>query len=135
MSLEEDVEFVAASLEMLPPWQSQQEWWARFSELTHHSDGQNSLSMEYLMEKLSVITGDWGKVDRHDIRRRAEYVLLFFDNPGLYEHLDAVQGNWEPQIPGATGRRWAESLCAAAWRLLVATSRDATYRRTFSIEG
>src|SRR5947209_8372285 len=56
---------------------------------------------------------------------------MFFDNPALYEHLDAVAGTWHPQVPGAVGRRWSEGICAAAWRVLVATEPDNVYSHNF----
>jgi hypothetical protein len=89
--------------------------------------------MQYLKEKLGYITSSWGAPDGHDISERAKYVLMIFDNPALHEHLDAVQGTWNPQVPGAIGRRWAEALCAAAWRLLVHVEQDNLYSNNFTL--
>lgn len=47
-------------------------------------------------------------------------MLILFDNPVLYEHLNAVQATWNPAAPGGIGRRWSQAVCAAAWRVLVA---------------
>ena len=73
--------------------------------------------------------------DRQVAGDRAKYVLMFFDNPALYEHLDAVAGTWGPQVPGGVGRRWSEGICAAAWRVLVATEPDNVYSHNFSVPG
>lgn len=40
---------------------------------------------------------------------------------------------FNPLIPGTIGRRWAETLCAAAWRVLVATEPDNHYSHDFSV--
>jgi len=98
-------------------------------------DGGAPLSMQYLKEKLGCVTSGWGEPGNHQISERAKYVLMIFDNPALHEHLDAVQGTWNPQVPGAIGRRWADALCAAAWRLLVHTERDNLYGNNFTLHG
>jgi hypothetical protein len=49
------------------------------------------------------------------------WVLKFFDIPALYEHLDEVAATWNPVVPGRVGMRWSETICSAAWRVLVAT--------------
>ena len=46
---------------------------------------------------------------------------MFFDNPALHEHLDLIADHWETKVPGRIGRRWAETVCAAAWRVLLAS--------------
>ena len=48
-----------------------------------------------MTEKLAWITTVWretGMGERELAGDRAKYVLMFFDNPALYEHLDAVAG-------------------------------------------
>jgi hypothetical protein len=52
--------------------------------------------------------------------RCGSYVLKFFDIPALYEHLDEVAATWKPVVPGRVGMRWSETICSAAWRVLVA---------------
>jgi hypothetical protein len=85
---------------------------------------------------MAWITIYWRKVgqgDRQVAGDRAKYVLMFFDNPVLYEHLDAVAGTWDPPVSGAVGRRWSEGICAAAWRVLVATEPDNVYSHNFAV--
>lgn len=48
----------------------------------------------------------------------AMYCLMFFDGerPKMWEHLDRLC-EFNSPWPGAVGRRWAEDVCATAWRL------------------
>ena len=48
-------------------------------------------------------------------------MLKYFDIPALYEHLEEVAATWNPVVPGRVGMRWSETICSAAWRVLVAT--------------
>jgi hypothetical protein len=113
--LDHDLEIISNSLRMLPPWQDC-EWWRQFSQET----GQ---TLEYLKKKLAWITTGWqaASSDKFDFADdRAIYVIKFFDNPALYEHLDAVQPGLGEHAVGRVGRRWVEEICAAAWRLIAA---------------
>jgi hypothetical protein len=49
-----------------------------------------------------------------------QYVLTFFDrdDPEMHKALEGMV-NYGTQKDGATGRRWAEDVCATAWRLMV----------------
>jgi hypothetical protein len=49
-----------------------------------------------------------------------QYLLMFFDRDDseMHKALDGVV-DYFTQSDGATGRRWAEDVCATAWRLLV----------------
>ena len=85
-------------------------WWERFAELSGDSH-------RYLHEKLAGIMPEL----RAGQPSAAAYLLMFFDNPAVHEHLDVVAGHWETKVPGRIGQRWAETLCAAAWRVLLAS--------------
>jgi hypothetical protein len=132
VNIDDDLEFISNSLRMLPRWDwDEGGWWPQFGELAGFSE-------DYLTEKMAWITTYWRKAgvrDRQVAGDRAKYVLMFFDNPALYEHLDAVAGTWDPQVPGGVGRRWSEGICAAAWRVLVATEPDNVYSHNFSVPG
>lgn len=119
----EDLEFISNSLRMLPTWDSA--WWDEFIELT----GQ---SRNYLAEKLGMLTRAWPD-DAGQIAYRVPYVLIFFDNPALYEHFDGVTANWDTRIPGRIGQRWSQQLCAAAWRVLVAAEPRNPYSHKFQV--
>jgi hypothetical protein len=126
--LESEMKFISNSLHMLPPWR-EREWWMDFSRISDHSLG-------YLQEKLFWITQGWREADGGEnfwAGDRAKYVLVFFDNPDLHGHLDAVQPTWNPPHRGGTGRRWAEEICAAAWRVVVATEPSNVYSNNFSV--
>jgi len=117
-----DIEFITNSLRMLPAWDNR-EWWAEFSMKTKYS-------LTYLAEKLSGLTDDdWGKANRPC--RAAAYLLMFFDNPAVYEHLDSVAPTWDTRDPGRIGQRWSQQLCAAAWRILVADEENNYYSNKF----
>lgn len=133
MSLDEDVKIMLNSMRMLPPWTPDDEWWDELSKLTGSGEHEG-FSQEYLEEKLAFI------ISEPDPRRprgawaeRAKYVLMFFDNPRLHPHLDAVQGTWNPQVPGGIGRRWSETLCAAAWRIIVHEDSTSPYSNRFTV--
>jgi hypothetical protein len=126
--LDHDLEIISNSLRMLPSWQHD-DWWPQFSRKTGHS-------LAYLNKKIAWITTGWQKASSHRFEfagDRATYVLMFFDNPALYEHLDAVQPTWEPPVAGGVGRRWVEEICAAAWRVIVATEPDNVNSNNFSV--
>jgi hypothetical protein len=129
VNIDDDVEFISNSLRMLPPWDwDEGSWWPQFGELA-------GFSKDYLTEKMAWITTVWREADlgeRELAGDRTKYVLMSFDNPALYDHLDAVAGTWGPQVPGAVGRRWSEGISAAAWRVLVATEPDNVYRHNFA---
>jgi hypothetical protein len=123
--IRKDLEIIINSMHMLPPWVPPQgvgrggaAWWSRFQEV---KDG---FSLQYLAEKLTLIMEDLDpdtQAERHLIHEACIYVLMFFDIPSLYEHLDKVANIWTPVVPGRAGRRWSETICSAAWRVLVAT--------------
>lgn len=126
--LDHDLKIISNSLLMLPSWQ-QDDWWLQFSRTSGRS-------LAYLKEKMAWITRIWQEASSDRLewaRDRAKYVLMFFDNPALYEHLDAVQPTWEPPVAGGIGRRWAEEICAAAWRIIVATEPDNVDSNNFSV--
>ncbi|GAA4536531.1 hypothetical protein [Amycolatopsis samaneae] len=133
MSLDEDIMIVQNSARMLPPWTPDNQWWLEFSRLT--SSGNNEgFSQEYLQEKLKFIISEPNpKRHRTMWTERAKYILMFFDNPRLHRHLDAVQGTWESQVPGGIGRRWSETLCAAAWRIIVHEEPTDPYSNHFTV--
>jgi hypothetical protein len=118
-----DAEFIQKSLRMLPPW-DWRDWWDEFCRIS----GSDRV---YLDEKLSILLDDWS--DYAGAWSRAPYVLMFFDNPALYEHLDAVAGSWESPIPGRAGQRWSQQICQAAWRALVADDHHSPYHHNFQI--
>jgi hypothetical protein len=96
-------------------------WWSRFKEVNE------SYSLTYLKEKLTMVMENLdpdSQVARSDIHEACVYVLKFFDIPALHEHLDEVATTWIPVVPGSVGMRWSETICSAAWRLLVATAPD-----------
>ena len=110
-------------MHMLPPWvpaagRGGPAWWSRFAEF----DQSYSLQQlaEYLAEIMEVLDPDV-RAARHRIHNACIYVLKFFDIPALYEHLDQVAAAWKPAVPGRAGMRWSETICPAAWRVLVAT--------------
>jgi hypothetical protein len=117
---------------MLPPWVPAETvlpgmerggaaWWSRFEEV----DGAYSLT--YMEQKLTLIMEGLdpdSQAERRHIHEACIYVLMFFDIPALYEHLDQVGTTWIPVVPGRTGMRWSETICSAAWRVLVATEPD-----------
>jgi hypothetical protein len=117
-----DLEIIIHSMHMLPPWvpaagRGGPAWWCRFAE-----SGQ-SYSLQQMAGYLAEITGVLdpdADAARHRIHDACVYVLKFFDVPALYEHLDEVAA-WKPVVPGRVGMRWSETICSAAWRVLVAT--------------
>jgi hypothetical protein len=115
--LRADLTTIARSLRMLPPWEDER-WWSRWKQVN------DAFSRPYLYEKLSLAADVLHpRSPRSDlIHSASQYVLFFFDIPELYEHLDAV-AEWEPQ-PGRAGQRWSETICAAAWRVLIASRPD-----------
>jgi len=127
-----DLRIIINSMRMLPPWVPAEAvlsglerggapWWSRFKEVDE------GFSLTYLKEKLAVIMEDLdpdSQAERRDIHDACIYVLMFFDIPALYEHLDQVATTWIPVVPGRVGMRWSETICSAAWRVLVATEPD-----------
>ena len=118
-----DLEIITNSMHMLPPWvpaagRGGPAWWSRFGEF----DESHSLQhlAEHLAEIMEVMDPDV-RAARHRIHDGCIYVLKFFDSPALYEHLDEVAASWQPVVPGRAGMRWSETICSAAWRVLVAT--------------
>jgi hypothetical protein len=124
-----DLRIIINSMRMLPPWVPAEAimpwlerggppWWSRFKEV------HDSYSLRYLKEKLTMIMESLDpdrQADRSGIHEACIYVLKFFDIPALYEHLDQVATTWIPVVPGSVGKRWSETICSAAWRVLVAT--------------
>jgi hypothetical protein len=146
-NIDPDLEIIANSLRMLPAWDwddGDRSWWARYTQLCgeaapdHRGEG---YSRTYLGEKLSWVAtskpehGGPGCQNMQEAHERATYVLMFFDinHPAMHEHLDAVTPTFDPLIPGTIGRRWAETLCAAAWRVIVATEPDNIYSHNFAV--
>jgi hypothetical protein len=121
---QKDAEFIKSSVKMLPEWGNQR-WWNQFIEIS-------GWSREYLGEKLRWFTGDWPE-DNTEACQGVPYVLMFFDNPDLYELLDDVAPTWQARHPGRVGRRWSEEVCAAAWRVLVAAEPDNIYSHNFAV--
>ncbi len=125
VDIRHDLEIISNSIRLLPQWDwgdvyseaALVGWWSRFGELSGNS-------REYLFSKLTGIMEELDPMDRRRAGRACMYILLFFDIPALYEHLDAVAGTWSPEVPGRVGRRWSETICAAAWRVFVATEPD-----------
>jgi hypothetical protein len=118
-----DLEIITSSMHMLPPWvpaagRGGPAWWSRFEEFDQSYSLQHLA--EYLAEIIEVLDPDVGAA-RHRIHDASIYVLKFFDIPALYEHLDEVAAAWRPVVPGRAGMRWSETICSAAWRVLVAT--------------
>jgi len=118
-----DLEIITNSMHMLPPWVPAAErggpaWWSRFEESGQGYSLQHLAG--YLAEIMEVLDPDAGAA-RHRIHSACIYVLKFFDIPALYEHLDEVAAAWQPVVPGRAGMRWSETICSAAWRVLVAT--------------
>ena len=118
-----DLEIITNSMHMLPPWvpvagRGGPAWWARFEEF---GAGYPPRQLGgYLAEIMEVLDPDV-RVARHRIHSACIYVLRFFDIPALYEYLDEVAARWKPVVPGRAGMRWSETICSAAWRVLVAT--------------
>ena len=121
-----DLRIIIDSMRMLPPWVSSPgrggaDWWSHFKEVDE------SYSLVYLKEKLRWIMENLDpnrQAERGHINDACVYVLMFFDTPALYEHLDQVVIGWHTVIPGGVGKRWSETICSAAWRVLVATESD-----------
>ena len=131
-----DLRIIINSMRMLPSWVAVEAmeqpslerggaaWWSRFKEVDE------SYSLRYLSEKLTVIMANLDpdrQAGRDDIHQACIYVLMFFDIPALYGHLDQVAATWIPVVPGSVGKRWSETICSAAWRVLVATEPDDPY--------
>jgi hypothetical protein len=87
-------------------------WWELSAALTGYD-------RRYLLQKLGGIMPELRSGNPALVASAAEYLLMFFDNPALYEHLDRVADNMKTKVPGRTGQRWSETLCAAAWRVFL----------------
>jgi len=138
MDIADDLDVIENSLRMLPAWsvddlQPEDQpinlgppeqpvhlhfdpgtWWERFAELSGHG-------RRYLLEKLSGIMIELRSGEPLTVAGAAEYLLMFFDDPRLHELLDLVASHWETKVAGRIGQRWAETLCVAAWRVLLAS--------------
>jgi len=117
-----DLEIITNSMHMLPPWvpaagRGGPAWWSRFGEFDQ-SYSLRQLAGD-LAEIMEVLDPD-ARAPGHRIHSACIYVLKFFDIPALYEHLDEIAA-WQPAVPGRAGIRWSETICSAAWRVLVAT--------------
>ena len=145
-SIDPDLEIIANSLRMLPTWDwddGDGSWWARYLQLCgeaardHRAESysetisaKNSPGSPPLSQNAAALAPDmW---EAHEC---AKYVLMFFDinHPAMYEHLDAVTPTFNAVIPGTIGRRSAETICAAAWRVIVATEPNNHYSHNFSV--
>lgn len=93
------------------------EWWAQFAELSGYDLG-------YLRRKLAGIMIELRSGSPRNVADAAAYLLMFFDNPALYEHLDVVADHWETKVAGGIGQRWAKTICTAAWRVWLASEAD-----------
>jgi hypothetical protein len=96
------------------------EWWEGYAKV-HAQEGRHPEGRYYRSSLWSfaqrVVDG---VAVEEDVRRLAEYCLLFFDvadRPGCWEQLDVVASSYVPHPPGTAGRRWAESVMEVAWRL------------------
>jgi hypothetical protein len=146
-SIDPDLEIIANSLRMLPPWDwddGEHSWWARYAELCGEATTGHRVeaySRRYLGEKLSWVAtarpehGGPGCANQWEAHERAKYVLMFFDidHPAMHAHLDAVTPTFDPLIPGTIGRRWAHTPCTAAWRVIVATEPANHYSHNFAV--
>lgn len=97
------------------------EWWDRYAKLHQGPDGEGRYYRAHLFPyALRIINGT---ADEEDTRHLAEYCLLFFDvadQPECCELLEeVVVSTFDPQPEGSLGRRWAQSVVEAAWRLWV----------------
>lgn len=118
-----DLKIITNSMHMLPPWvpaagRGGPAWWFRLEESGQGCSPQQLAG--YLAEIMEVLDPDV-RAARHRIHNACTYVLRLFDIPALYEHLDEVAATWKPAVPGRAGMRWSETICSAAWRVLVAT--------------
>jgi len=118
-----DLKIIINSMHMLPPWvpaagRGGQAWWSRFEEFDPSYSLQHLAG--YLAEIMEVLDPDV-RAARHRIHDACFHVLKLFDMPALYEHLDEVTATWKPVVAGRAGMRWSETICSAAWRVLVAT--------------
>jgi hypothetical protein len=138
MDIADDLDVIEGSLRMLPAWSVDDlrpedqpinvgppgqpdylyfdpgKWWDQFADLSGYS-------RRYLLEKLSGIMIELRSDKPTTASNAAAYLLMFFDNPRLHKLLDLVAGHWETKVAGRIGQRWAETLCAAAWRVLLAS--------------
>jgi hypothetical protein len=100
------------------------EWWERYAKVHVEPYGRIPEGTYYRGHlfpwALKIVRGE---ADLEDVRRLAEYCLLFFDvadRPECYELLEEVVVNsFTPQPSGSCGRRWAQSVIDVAWRLWV----------------
>lgn len=138
VDITDDLDVIENSLRMLPAWSVDDlrpedqpmnvgppgqpfylyldpgKWWERLAELSGYG-------RRYLQEKLGAIMIALRSGKLGTVSSAAEYLLMFFDNPALHEHLNLVADHWETKVPGRIGQRWAETLCTAAWRVLLAS--------------
>lgn len=116
--IQDDLAIIANSIRLLPPW-DEKDWWGRWEAL------ESGFSLGYLAEKLWLITDTLHpgtEDDEYAIHKACMYVLVFFDNPPLYEHLDDVVCGMDPATPGQAGKRWSEAISEASWRIILATA-------------
>lgn len=122
--IQDDLAVIANSIRLLPPW-DEKDWWARWQEIDSGFDRQYlALKLYRVVDTLYPGTKD----SPGEIHDACEYLLLFFDIPQLYEHLDDVVRGMGPRLRGQEGKRWSEAICAAAWRILLATADSRPYR-------
>jgi hypothetical protein len=122
-AMDRDVRFLLDLLAMLPAMTGDRAtarhiWWQTYASVhAKQWDG------GYYAKSLAPFAGRLlrGEGDDEDVRRLAEYCLMFFDvadRPECCQELDVVLGNFSPGTdPGVIGRRWAMSVCDVAWRL------------------
>lgn len=115
--IQDDLSIIANSLKLLPAWDATR-WWSRWREIDERFCGTYFASKMWLIvDTLRPGATD----DRRDIHNACRYLLWFFDRPQLAEHLDEIAGVDEEPPTGQFGRRWIETACAAAWRVLLDT--------------
>jgi hypothetical protein len=114
--IQDDLAIIANSLKLLPRW-SYREYWEHWEQIYESFAGFYFASKMWLVvDTLHPGTKD----DRHQIHEACRYLLWFFDRPELADHIDELAG-FAGGTAGHFGRRWIETICAAAWRVLLDT--------------
>jgi hypothetical protein len=115
--MRDDLQIIANSLKLLPAWEVEV-FWARWRDLDQRFCGSYfAAKMWLIVDTLHPGT----KGDRRDIHNACRYLLWFFDHPQLHGHLDDIAGFGDAPRLGQFGRRWAETICETAWRVLLDT--------------
>lgn len=109
------------------------EWWERYAKVHVEPYGLIPQGTYYRGSlfpwALRIVQGEAGE---EQVRRLAEYCLLFFDvadRPECCELLEeVVVDRFTPQPRGSCGRRWAASVVDVAWRLWVRGAAQNRFR-------